>query len=595
MKKNFLLLSTALVCAAGVATADDGKMTALLPDGVTAEASLTERDYGEKNIAIAGSAEKGYKAFFCADDGVHGQELWASDGTPEGTYMVKDICPGMATSNIQWLTRFGEKVVFSATNGEDGQEVWISDGTEDGTYMVADVHLIGDSDPRGFSQLNENQFVFFAKDMESENYGQNGQWWPYVSDGTEDGTSLIKEVESLFPGREPGDNRNGDVVRVGRKVYFIGDAADKDGQTFGDELWVTDGTADGTYMVKDINREPNASETAAEGSTLGAAIAHFCNFYNEKLFFKAWSWDSGNEPWATDGTEENTYEIYNTNPTSNPSNSNIIDGVEVFMGNGGGVTKVGYPAMGKIFFRSFTPETGNELGMTNCEKGDYKIFDCDTYAPTQDSHSYPDDGVEFDGYYVYCCNRGMREGVDDPFQYGGELNVCDGEKTWVQYDFNPGTGCTWTRELLVVNGTLYWSNSGNKDGHNWTLTRLDKVDGGVPVTISNLTPDNDQIHMLRNLDGKLIFFSNATKNVYCYEYDNPEKNLELNPNNCEVEFRTREEIKHDNESGAVSAIESDDANAPVEYFNVQGMRVDANTPGLYIRRQGTKATKVIIK
>ena len=600
MKKRSLLLSAAaFACMAGmnVSAADvqvpegaGGKMTSLLPEGVTANVDHEEKDYGPKTIAIAGSAEKGYKAFFCADDGVHGEELWVTDGTEAGTHMVKDINPGMATSNIQYPTRFNDKVVFSADDGENGQELWISDGTEEGTYMVSDIHMIGDSNPLGFCQLNETQFVFFAMDMDSETYGQNGQRWLWISDGTEDGTSLVKEVETMFPGREPLDNRFGPIVRVGRKVFFIGDVADKEGVTYGDELWVTDGTADGTYMVKDINREVNKNSDY-EGSTNGAAIAHLCNFYNEKLFFKAWSWESGNEPWATDGTEEGTYEIFNTNPTSNPNN---LDDNGVPMGNGGGVTKVGRPALGHIFFRSYTPEVGNELGMTNCEVGNYKVFDCDTYAPTQDSSSYPDDGVEFDGYYVFCCNRGMRDGVTDPVQYGGELNVCDGEKTWVQYDFNPGKGATWTRELTVVNGSLYWSNSGNKDGHNWTITRLDKVDGGVPVTISNLHPTNDMAYTLRNLDGKLIFFANSTKNIYCYEYTNPEADLEKNPDTMEIEFRTREEIN--NGTGGVENVATDvNADAPVEYFNVQGMRVNANTPGMYIRRQGDKATKVIIK
>ncbi|MDE6496351.1 MAG: choice-of-anchor J domain-containing protein [Duncaniella sp.] len=40
-----------------------------------------------------------------------------------------------------------------------------------------------------------------------------------------------------------------------------------------------------------------------------------------------------------------------------------------------------------------------------------------------------------------------------------------------------------------------------------------------------------------------------------------------------------------------------DENAPVEYFNIQGVKVNIETaaPGLYIRRQGNVATKVIVK
>lgn len=38
-----------------------------------------------------------------------------------------------------------------------------------------------------------------------------------------------------------------------------------------------------------------------------------------------------------------------------------------------------------------------------------------------------------------------------------------------------------------------------------------------------------------------------------------------------------------------------DENAPVEYYNLQGIRVDNPTPGMYIMRQGTKTSKVIIR
>lgn len=591
MKKNLLLLSAAFACAAGAASAqgvagDAGTLTALLRAGVTANATFNERDYAEKNIVVAGSEEKGYLAYFCADDGVHGEELWATDGTPEGTYMVKDIYEGISTSNILWLTRFNDKVIFSATgDSQDGQEIWISDGTADGTYMVANVNEWGDSEPRGLCQLNENQFVFFAKDDDASTVGTNGQWWLYVSDGTAEGTTLVKEVNSMFPGREPIDNRTGDVVRVGRKVFFIADVANVNGDevTYGDEVWVTDGTPEGTKMIMDINTEKDPA--GLEGSTRGAAIAHFLNFYNKKLFFKAWSWASGNEPWAYDLETGEAYEIFNTNDTSNPANT---DEAGVPMGNGGGVTKTGYPAFGHVFFRSSTPTTGAELGMTNCEKGNYKIFDISTNINVSNGNTWPDDGVEFDGKYVFCCNRGTNADIEDPEnpQLGGELNICDGERVWVQYDFAPGTGCTWTRELTVCNGTLYYWNSSNaRDGHAGRLVRVDGLDA-TPVEVTNIDPTNDSVHMLRNLDGKLIFISDADHNIYCYEYDNPDKK----PSN-------RDTMLLDFGDGAgIDEVVSDFSNdGPVEYFNLQGMRVNANTPGLYIRREGNKASKVILK
>lgn len=45
----------------------------------------------------------------------------------------------------------------------------------------------------------------------------------------------------------------------------------------------------------------------------------------------------------------------------------------------------------------------------------------------------------------------------------------------------------------------------------------------------------------------------------------------------------------------ISNIAVDNSNAPVEYFNLQGVRVANPENGVYIRRQGNKATKVLVK
>lgn len=43
---------------------------------------------------------------FAVDDGVHGTELWRSDGANAGTYLLRDIEPGSEGSNPEWLIAF---------------------------------------------------------------------------------------------------------------------------------------------------------------------------------------------------------------------------------------------------------------------------------------------------------------------------------------------------------------------------------------------------------------------------------------------------------------------------------------------------------
>ena len=57
------------------------------------------------------------------------------------------------------------------------------------------------------------------------------------------------------------------------------------------------------------------------------------------------------------------------------------------------------------------------------------------------------------------------------------------------------------------------------------------------------------------------------------------------------------EIKNVKVTGlsGVNDVIAEDADAPVVYYNLQGVRVDNPANGLYIRVQGKKATKVLVR
>ena len=147
--------------------------------------------------------------FFTADDGTTGQELWKSDGTAAGTVLVKDIRPGTSNygypfgSNVYDLTAVGGTLYFTANDGVHGQELWQSDGTEAGTVLVKDIRPGGDGSSPDYLAFVNGALFFAAND------GQNGlepwilRWGPAGIAGTAGPRSRVSPSEHPPPVSAP--------------------------------------------------------------------------------------------------------------------------------------------------------------------------------------------------------------------------------------------------------------------------------------------------------------------------------------------------------------------------------------------------------
>src|SRR4029078_6184842 len=130
--------------------------------------------------------------YFVGNDGVHGPELWRSDGTAAGTIMLRDIIEGTTGSIPLNFTASHNKLYFTVEPTLGDRRLWVSDGTPAGTVQVR--AGIGPESGQGLAVSGDS--LYFTAD---DGIAGNELWQIAGSD------EVMEMVADITPG--PGSSR----------------------------------------------------------------------------------------------------------------------------------------------------------------------------------------------------------------------------------------------------------------------------------------------------------------------------------------------------------------------------------------------------
>jgi ELWxxDGT repeat protein len=216
------------------------------------------------------------RVFFSGWDPTHGREPWVSDGTPQGTRLLADLCPGSCDSRPSHFSAALGRVIFSTAPGD----LYATDGTTAGTVRFASRQPDDYSYDPGFDLAEVDGRIVFT------GFDPLGGLEPWASDLTPAGSEPILSLgDSLGAGSNVSS-----MTPFGDKVLFT--ACDEDGS----KMWVSDGAAAGPVQLP-------VAALPCQNRFLRTTVAGNLAFFD---------WDG--KVWRTDGTPAGTFSLVNFSP-----------------------------------------------------------------------------------------------------------------------------------------------------------------------------------------------------------------------------------------------------------------------------------------